>query len=294
MSHQHTHSHTQQRLGLTIVLNVVITISQFIGGMISGSLALISDATHNLSDGVAVLLAYIADRLSHKERTAKSTFGYKRAEILAAFINSLVLIAISFYLMIEAVERFVDPKAVDFRWMLWLGALGLVANSLSVFLLHEDKHNNLNVKAAYLHLLGDALTSLAVIIGAVFIWLWNWSWIDPLVTMLISFYLLFHTFKLLKESAEILMQFAPTNINTEELKKQIEKLEHVHRVHHIHLWRLTDRTVHFEAHVELDLDLHLSKTDKINEEITRLLHREFSIGHVTLQFEFARPDCCEC
>ncbi|MCW0483915.1 cation diffusion facilitator family transporter [Gaoshiqia sediminis] len=283
MSHEHTHN----RLGITIVLNVMITVAQIIGGLISGSLALISDAVHNLSDGVAVLLAYVADRLGRRERTAKSTFGYKRAEILAAFLNALVLIAISFFLMIEAIERFFSPQEVDFRWMLWLGVLGFVANSLSVLLLHRDHHHSLNIRAAYLHLLGDALTSLAVIVGAVFIWLWNWHWIDPLVTLLISFYLLFHTFKLLKESTEILMQFAPTDIHTDDVKHKLESLAEISRVYHIHLWRLTDQTVHFEAHVELTGDLQLSQTRRISEQINTLLQTEFGIAHVTLQFEFA-------
>ncbi|WP_423128649.1 cation diffusion facilitator family transporter [Gaoshiqia sp. Z1-71] len=287
--------HTHHRLGITIVLNVVITVSQVIGGLISGSLALISDAIHNLSDGVAVFLAYIADRLSRKERTAKRTYGYKRAEILAAFINALVLIAISFYLMLEAIERFFHPQEVDFRWMLGLGALGFVANTASVFLLHKDMHRNLNVKAAYLHLLGDALTSLAVVAGALFIWLWGWTWIDPLVTLLISFYLLFHTFKLLKESTEILMQFAPAGIQAEEVKTQMEKLASVSRVYHIHLWRLTDRSIHFEAHVELTHDLQLSKTQVVSDEINELLQSGFGINHVTLQFEYACPDAfAEC
>ena len=294
MSHQHTHTHQRKSLAITILLNVIITVCQITGGLISGSLALISDAIHNLSDGVAVLLAYIADRLGHKEKTAQSTFGYQRAEILAAFINALVLIVISFYLMYEAIDRFIHPQEVDFRWMLGLGFLGLVANSLSVLILHQDRKESLNIKAAYLHLLGDALTSLAVIVGALFIWLWNWSWIDPLVTVLISLYLLFHTFELLRESTEILMQFAPTSIKPEEVEKRLEKLDGVKRVYHIHIWRLTDRTIHFEAHIELDMDLKLSQTQILNDQMDDLLKREYTINHVTLQFEFNCPSHREC
>ncbi|WP_372772025.1 cation diffusion facilitator family transporter [Mangrovibacterium sp.] len=286
MAHDHAHHHTHTRLGITFLLNIVITVAQFIGGLISGSLALISDAIHNLSDGIAVLLAYIADRLGHREKTAQHSFGYKRAEILAAFINALVLIAISFYLMIEAVDRFANPQPVDFKWMLGLGILGFLANGFSVFLLHDDHHNNLNVKAAYLHLLGDALTSLAVIAGALFIWAWGWTWIDPLVTLLISIYLLVHTFQLLKESTEILMQFAPASIDPVMVKSELEKISGVKQVYHIHIWRLTDHSIHFEAHVELDADLKLSQTESINEEMTASLHREFKITHVTFQFEY--------
>ncbi len=284
--HGHHHYHSHNSLGITFLLNIVITVAQVIGGIISGSLALISDAIHNLSDGVAVLLAYIADRLGRREKTAKHSFGYKRAEILAAFINALVLIAISFYLMIEAIDRFTDPKVVDFKWMLGLGVLGFLANGFSVFLLHGDHHQNLNIKAAYLHLLGDALTSLAVIVGAVFIWAWGWTWIDPLVTLLISIYLLLHTFKLLKESTEILMQFAPASIDPAEVKQKLETVNGVKQIYHIHIWRLTDHTIHFEAHVELDSDIHLSETREIDEAMDEILHDEFFINHVTLQFEF--------
>jgi len=288
--HAHHHHHSHNRLGLTFLLNIIITVAQVIGGLISGSLALISDAIHNLSDGVAVLLAYIADRLGHREKTAKHSFGYKRAEILAAFINALVLIAISFYLMIEAIDRFANPQVVDFKWMLGLGFLGLVANSFSVFLLHGDHENNLNVKAAYLHLLGDALTSLAVIVGAVCIWAWGWTWIDPLVTLLISIYLLVHTFKLLKESTEILMQFAPSSIDPDAVKQKLEEVTGVKQVYHIHIWRLTDHTIHFEAHVELNTDLQLSQTKSIDDEMNEVLHHDFNITHVTLQFEYSCQD----
>ncbi len=286
MSEAEHHVHTRRNLGITIILNVIITITQIIGGLISGSLALISDAIHNLSDGIAIFLAYVANVLSRRERTDKSTFGYKRAEILAAFINALVLIAISVYLMVEAVERFFQPYDVDFRWMFGLGMLGLVANSLSVIILYKDKQQNLNVRTAYLHLLGDALTSLAVIAGALFIWLWRWTWVDPLVTLVISLYLLFHTIRLLKESTEILMQFAPTSIRIRELEKQLDQISGVERVYHIHVWRLTDQSVHFEAHVELKADLKLSETQVISEQMNAVLRNEYGIGHVTLQFEF--------
>ena len=287
MSHNHTHQHTHNRLGITIILNLVITVAQIIGGIISGSLALISDALHNLSDGFAIALAYIADKLGHREKTAQSTFGFKRAEIIAAFINALLLIAISFYLMVEAVKRYIEPQAVDFRWMLWLGLLGVVANGFSVFLLHAGQQENLNIKAAYLHLLGDALTSVAVVVGALCIWQWNWYWIDPTVTLLISFYLLFYTYQLLKESTEILMQFAPAGIQPEKIAARLLEVDAIARVYHIHIWRLTDKTIHFESHVVLKDDLHLSQTRTLDAQLKKILTEEFAIQHITFQFEYA-------
>ena len=189
------HSHETKQVSLsrllfTIFLNLVITVAQIIGGIISGSLALISDALHNLSDTISVILAYVAQVLSRKPRTQRSTFGLKRAEILAAFINALTLIGISIYLVFEAVERFIHPKEVDPAWMFWLGLLGLLANGISVLILEGEKNKNINVKAAYLHLLGDALTSIAVVAGAVLIWFFNIFWVDSVVTILISVYLL--------------------------------------------------------------------------------------------------------
>jgi cobalt-zinc-cadmium efflux system protein len=291
MEHHHEHNHTGRNLTFTVLLNLVITVGQFVGGFISGSLALISDALHNLSDVIAVVLAYVAHRVGLLPQTSKSSFGYKRAEILAAFINSLALIAVSVYLLFEAFERFRNPKEVGFGWMFALGFLGFLANTLSVFALHHDKQENLNIRAAYIHLIGDAMTSVAVMIGAVCIWLWNIYWIDPLVTVVISLYIFVHTVQVLKESVEILMQFAPSDIDQEQVVELLDNLDHIERVYHIHLWRLSDRSVHFEAHIVLSTDLPVSDTSRISEQIKQILMARFKITHVTLQFEY--PQCPE-
>jgi cobalt-zinc-cadmium efflux system protein len=292
MSHQH--EHTGRNLAITVILNGIITIGQFIGGIISGSLALISDALHNLSDVVSVVLAYIAHRIGLKPQTQKSTFGYKRAEILAAFINAITLIAISVYLIVEAGKRFVNPKEVDYIWMLGLGILGLLANGLSVFILHDNKEENLNIRAAYLHLIGDALTSLAVIAGAVCIWLFQVYWIDPLVTILISIYIFVHTFKILKESVGILMQFAPAEIDQKELIAVLQNIVEIKSVHHVHLWQLDDHQVYFEAHLVLCEDLPVSESHAITQKAKQLLSSRFGINHTTFQYEYAFCENCVC
>jgi cobalt-zinc-cadmium efflux system protein len=240
---EHHHEHTGRNLAITVLLNGIITVAQFVGGMISGSLALISDALHNLSDVISVILAYLAHRIGLRPQTVKSTFGYKRAEILAAFINAVSLIAISVYLMVEAGKRFMNPKEVDYLWMLWLGILGIIANGLSVLILHHNKEENLNIRAAYLHLIGDALTSVAVVVGAVCIWLFKIYWIDPLVTVLISIYIFVHTFKILKESVGILMQFAPAEIDQEKVVSVLQEIQEISSVHHMHLWQLADHQI---------------------------------------------------
>ncbi len=295
MAHSHeTHQVSGSKLIFTIILNGVITAAQIVGGIISGSLALISDAIHNLSDMVSVILAYIAQVLGQKPSTQKSTFGYKRAEILAAFINALALIGISVFLVFEAVDRFSNLPEVDARWMFWLGLLGLVANGISVLILEKEKNKSINIKAAYLHLLGDALTSFAVILGAVLIWLFEIYWVDPLVTILISIYLLVHTIKLLKESVTILMQMAPSGLDIKKIEARLMKLDGFQNVHHIHLWNLTDKLIHFECHITLNNDINVSETTSLLEKVQEILHDEFDIEHVTVQFEYEPMHCVGC
>jgi cobalt-zinc-cadmium efflux system protein len=297
MSHNHdTNQVSLPKLIFTIFLNLIITVAQIIGGVISGSLALISDAMHNLSDTVSVILAWLAQVLSRKPSTMKSTFGYKRAEILAAFINSIALIAISVYLIFEAIERLLHPQPVDAKWMFWLGLLGLIANGISVFILEGEKNKNINMKAAYLHLLGDALTSLAVIVGAVLIWFFKIIWVDALVTILIGVYLLIHTWKLLKESVTILMQMTPAEINIGKIENRLIEIEGLKNIHHIHVWNLTDKLLHFECHLNLENDLMVSETTDICDKVRKILHDEFDIEHVTIQFEFGGEEKlgCDC
>jgi cobalt-zinc-cadmium efflux system protein len=293
-SKEDAHSHPQKRLAVTVVLNMVITVAQVIGGIISGSLALISDALHNLSDVLAVVLAWVAHYLSGKPRTDRSSFGLQRAEILAAFINALVLMGISVYLVVEAVRRFLHPAQVDPQWMFWLGLLGILANGLSVLILHGGRNHNLNMKAAYLHLLGDTLTSVAVVAGAACIYFWGWFWVDPLVTVLISIYLSVHTWSILRESVEILMQMSPAGLDTAHVAQAIASVEGIRSVHHIHIWKLNDARIHFEAHVVLSGDTLVSETAPLRKKIKALLEEKFDISHVTLQFEVLSKGESDC
>ena len=283
---EHHHNHIQRNLFITVILNVIITITQIVGGIISGSLALISDALHNLSDSLAIILAWAANIVSRMPRTARSSFGFQRAEILAALINGLVLVAISGYLVIEAINRFIHMQQVNPEWMFWLGLLGLVANGISAIILHRDRKNNINLKAAYLHLLGDAFTSIAVILGAIAIYTLGWYWVDPLVTLVISSYLFIQTFSILKEAIEILMQMAPTGLDPLEVEKAVRQLTGIKGVHHIHIWKLSDKRIHFEAHIDLENDLPVSSTHLLRKKIKEILKAKFDIDHTTLQFEF--------
>lgn len=209
MSHNHSHNHgsetSEKNLFITMALNFFITIAEIIGGFISGSLSLISDALHNFSDGIAIIITYIAMRLSKRPKTSKYTFGLKRAEILAAIINASTLIIISFFLIKEAIDRFYNPSPITGSLMLIVASLGLLANVAGTLLLKKGSEGNLNIRAAYFHLLSDAVSSLAVIIGALLIIFYKIYWIDPLLTVLISLYILKETYEIVKESVEILM-----------------------------------------------------------------------------------------
>ncbi len=288
MSHNHSHHHSQdsseKNLFITMALNFFITGAEVVGGLMSGSLSLISDALHNFSDGISIIITYVAIRLSRKPRTMKHTFGLKRAEIIAAIINASTLIIISFFLIKEAIERFSNPVPVTGNLMLIVASAGLLANVAGTLLLKKGSKGNINIRAAYFHLLSDAVSSLAVIIGAVFIIFFKIYWIDPLLTILISIYILKETYEIVKESVEIIMMTTPAGIDLEELGKKIEVLDLVENVHHIHLWKLNDIDIHFEAHIEVG-NISVVETSVIQKQIEHMLHDEYEINHITLQFE---------
>jgi len=292
MAHNHSHSAestSEKNLFITMAVNFSITIAEVIGGFLSGSLSLISDALHNFSDGIAIIITYIAMRLSKKPRTFKYTFGLKRAEIIAAIINASTLIIISFFLIKEAIERFYNPSPITGSLMLIVAALGLVANVIGTLLLKKGSEGNLNIRAAYFHLLSDAVSSLAVIIGAVFIIFYKIYLIDPLLTILISIYILKETYELVKEALDVIMMSSPAGINLDELKILVEGIPGVINIHHVHLWKLNDNDTHFEAHIEVE-DMVVSKTIDIQKLIEQELHERYEINHTTLQFECDKCD----
>jgi len=289
LSHNSAEDTSEKNLFITMALNFFITVAEVIGGIISGSLSLISDALHNFSDGFAIIITYVAMRLSKRPKTSKYTFGLKRAEIIAAIINASTLIIISFFLIKEAIDRFSNPTPITGSLMLIVASLGLIANVAGTLLLKKGSANNLNIRAAYFHLLSDAVSSLAVIIGALFIILYKIYWIDPLLTVLISIYILKETYEIVKESVDILMMSNPEGIDLNVIKNIVEKIPRVINIHHIHLWKLNDNDTHFEAHIEVE-DMVVSKTAEIQKLIDNELHERYEINHTTLQFECDKCD----
>lgn len=292
-SHSHNHNHNHDvsnvkgiNLLITMLLNFIITAAEVIGGLYSGSLSLISDALHNLSDALSIVLSYFAIRISKKSNDKKRTFGYKRSTILAAVINSTVLIVISFFLFKEAYLKFITPEKINGVIVIWVALIGLLANTLGAYLLHKGSKEDINMKSAYLHLLSDALSSIGVVVGGIVIYYFNIYWIDPLLTVIIGLYILKESYEILKQAINILMQGTPENIDIDEIAEELEEIETIKNIHHIHIWGLNENTIFFEAHVNLKDDILVSDTSKVYENIVHELKEHFGITHITIQFEF--------
>ena len=299
MGHNHSHNHSHHKLSgknllISIILNILITTAQIIGGIVSGSLALISDAVHNLSDVISLVISYIANLLTNKKKqTLEKTFGYKRAEILAAFINAATLIVIAVFLAIEAIKRFSDSQIINSELVIWLALLGIAFNGFSVLLLRKDATHNMNMRSAYLHLVSDMLTSVAVLIGGLLMKYFQIYWVDAVLTIMISIYLLQMSWRIFIDSLKILMLFAPNHIKINEVVEELSKNNSIRNIHHIHIWQLNERDCHFEAHIEFKQDIKLSDFDKICIDLEKVLLDKFHINHCNFQPEFDRDDSKE-
>ncbi len=286
--HRHGSGHENsdisgRRIFFVTLLNAVITIAEFIGGLVSGSLALLSDSLHNLSDTVAVAMSYFAHRIARKPKNAKLTYGYKRIEILAALLNSVALLGIAVFLIFEAISRWRSPETIDSALMLIVAFIGLLANLLGVVLLKRDSHRSLNIKSSYLHLFSDTISSVGVLLGGLAIRFWNIVWIDPLITILIAVYIISQTWSMLRDIVSILMQTS-ANLDYRSLRREILAIDHVKGLHHIHTWMINEETIFFEAHVRME-DMPLSMVQAVTEQIEELLKEEYGVSHVTLQAE---------
>jgi cobalt-zinc-cadmium efflux system protein len=288
--HGHNPDVKGSRLLIATVLNLVISVAEIIGGLFSNSLSLISDALHNLTDSLAIFIAWVANKISKRPSNLKRTFGYKRIEILAALLNAVILLAVSAYLFYESFKRIMEPEPVRGGLMMFVAGIGLLANLLAVILLHGDSKKNINVKAAYLHLLGDTLTSVAVIIGGILIYFFQLYWLDPVITIIIGLYILKATWSILKQTNDILMQGVPEGLDLELIRQDLEQITEIANIHHVHLWNLDDHSIHFECHIELKENIRISETEKILQKIEKLLKEKHQISHLTIQFEYQRCD----
>jgi len=292
-NHDHGHHHYQvegKNLLFSIVLNLVITAAQVIGGLISGSLALISDALHNFSDVLSLIFSYVAHKLSKKKASVNQTFGYKRAELIAAFVNAMTLIIVALFLVYGAIERFFNPQFIASELVIWLSILGIVVNGLSALMLKNDADKNLNMKSAYLHLFTDMLASVAVLVGGLLMKYYQWFWVDSVMTLVIAIYLIVVGFDLLKTSTQMLMLFTPVHIDINEIISEVHKIKGVEKLHHIHVWHLNDDELHLEAHLDCSEDLKMSEFNEILHKMEHVLLDKFQINHINIQPEYKREE----
>jgi cobalt-zinc-cadmium efflux system protein len=277
------------RLITSLLLNLLITVGQLVGGLIANSLGLLSDAAHNLSDVVALGLSLWAVRLGRRSATRSHTFAYKRAEILVALFNSAVLIAISVYIIVEAIRRMLAPTDVDGLWVMAFAAGGLVINGVAALLLRSHGHD-LNLRSAFLHLVGDAFTSLGVMASGLIVYLWGWNYADAIISILVSVWIGREAFAIIKSAVNVLMEGTPEGVEYDAVEKAVKAVAGVRGVHDLHIWSLSSSDLALSAHVEVG-DATLSETTTLLAAVKDLLAREFSIGHATVELETEDGEC---
>ncbi|MDF1877526.1 cation transporter [Sulfurimonas sp. SAG-AH-194-L11] len=291
------HSHTissdikSSRLIWAVVINVALTFAQIIGGIISGSLALIADALHNLSDAISLVIALIAQKLSVKEHDAFMTFGYKRAEVIAAFTNLITLVLVGFYLIYEGLWRLSEPQVIEGWMVIIVASIALFIDVITAFLTYSVSKGSVNIRVAFLHNVSDALASLAVIIAGVLILKYEWYFVDTLLTLLIASYVLYQAYTTLPSVINILMQGAPKDIDTQDVLKTMQETLGVVNVHHLHLWQLDEHHNALEAHVVLE---SVDNLEKVKKELKSKLGITYSIMHSSIEFEDSHCEVEHC
>ncbi len=284
--HQHINSidRTGFRLLITLMLNFIIPVIQLIGGVYANSMALISDATHNFSDFTAILISYVGYRIGQRRPSAQHTFGYWRAEIMAALLNVAILVGASIYIVYEASQRLFNPETVTGLVVVWIAGVGVIGNGFSAWLLHKDARHSLNIRGAFLHMVGDLLTSVAVVVGGMVLIFKPWYWLDPVLSLLIVYFIMKNCWGILKEAGGILMNATPAGIDIEEVKETLEQIPGVCGVHYLHAWNLSSSSIAFSCHIVV-LDQLISDTETLAGTIRETLLNRFGIDHPVLQFE---------
>ncbi|MEX2400636.1 MAG: cation diffusion facilitator family transporter [Rhodothermales bacterium] len=294
MGDHHHHSHLPHgaevrpdesgRLIASIGLNLLITVAEVVGGLLSGSLSLLSDAVHNLSDTASLGISYAARRISKREATPEKTFGYKRAEIIGAFINLITLMIIALFLVNEAIHRFLDPRSIDGVLMLTIAVVGLFANVVTALLLYRGSRGSLNLRSAFLHILTDGLSSVGVVVGGLLIIYFDLYVVDPIITLGISLYLMVHAYGMLRVTIDILMEGTPAQVEISEIVEEVRTIERVIDIHHVHVWQLDDDHLALEAHVVISNE-DLQEMEAIKTTIKQRLLDAYQISHSTLELE---------
>ena len=295
MSHSHEHHHHaaaeggDKRMIGAIAVNMLLTVAQIVGGVVSGSLSLIADALHNFSDAASLVIAFAARKIARRPSDEVMTFGYVRAEIVAALINYTTLIVIGLYLVYEAVMRFITPEPIEGWIVVVIAAVALVIDLVTALLTYALSKESMNIRAAFLHNVADALGSVGVIIAGTLIILYDWRIVDPIVTLLIAAYILWQAFAEIGGSIRMLMLGTPSGVDIQALVQALGTEPGVSSIHHVHVFAIDERYTAMEAHVVLT-DGFEASADDVKARLKTLAHEKFGIGHSTLEME--RPDTC--
>jgi len=281
-NHQHAEAMGDRRLIIAIVINMLLTLAQVIGGIVSGSLSLIADALHNFSDAASLLIAWVARKIGRQPADHYKTFGYKRAEVIATLINLVSLVLIGIYLIYEAIWRVFEPQIIEGWTVVIVASVALVIDVATAVLTFTMSKNSMNIKAAFLHNVSDALASVGVIIAGSLILLYQWYWSDTILTLMIAAYVLYQAATMLPKTIHILMEGTPDNISVDEVIMTMQKYSDVTNVHHVHIWQLDEHRNALEAHVVIT---NYSQIEKIKTGLKEIILQEFSIEHSTLEFE---------
>ena len=289
MPHDHGHAHIDpdsgdRRVAIAIWANGLLTVAQVVGGIFSGSLALIADALHNFSDMASLVIAFAARKIARRPADERMTFGYGRVEIVAALINYTTLIVIGFYLIYEGGMRMIDPPEVMGWTVVILGGIALVVDTLTAMLTYSMQKGSVNIRALFLHNLSDALASVAVIVGGSLIILYDMRWVDPAITIGIALYILYLSFTEIGGPIRTLMLGSPPDIDNEAVVEAMRKVEGVADVHYVHLWQMQEHEAALDCHVVVAAE-GWSKIEEIKSAIKKRLKEEFGISHSSLEFE---------
>jgi cobalt-zinc-cadmium efflux system protein len=295
MPHDHHHHHIDastgdRRVVWAIAVNMLLTVAQIVGGVLSGSLALIADAIHNFSDAVSLIIAFFARRIARRPMDDQMTFGYGRAEIVAAMINYTTLFVVAFYLIAEAVMRLLDPPPVQGWTVVILAGVALIIDAVTAALTYAMSKDSLNIRAAFVHTLADALGSVAVIVAGTLILLFDWRWVDPVITLMIAGYILWHAWSDVGPVVRILMLGSPPNLCRTRIGDAVRDVDGVVDIHHAHLWQMDERKNAYQAHVVITEG---AEGGAITAEIKTRLAAEFDLTHVTLEIETAQTGCAD-
>lgn len=294
-SHSHAHTHfgdiarqTNSRLALSLAITLIFVFIEAAAGVIGNSLALLTDAAHNFTDVIALGLSWFAIRLTTQPSNPRKTYGYHRAGILVALINSTTLVIISLGIFYEAWHRFKNPPEVQSGILIAVGLVAVIINLVTALLVRKGSEHDLNIRSAFLHLMGDVLSTVGAVIAGVIIYFTNANWLDPLVSVLIGFLILYNAWGILRDAMDILLEATPRDIDTGKLVRDVMQVEGVLGVHDLHVWSLTENLRTMSAHI-LTNDLPISEGAHIQRQINEIVYHQYNIAHATLQLE-----CVDC